>query len=415
MPTNEQHYDKLETRTHEERESAHFKALPKQIANAQQRSSAFADILAKVDAESIGDRKALAALPVTYKSELIAMQRKSPPFGGLSATPIRELGRVFASPGPIYEPEGKRNDYWRLARALFAAGIRRGELIHNTFAYHMTPAGFMLESGAHALGCPVVPAGTGQTELQVETIENLRPPSYVGTPSFLKIILDRAAEMERDVSSLKRALVSGEALPPTLRQEIASSGIDVLQCYATADLGLIAYESQAQEGMIIDEGIIVEIVTPGTGNPVEAGEVGEIVVTTFNPDYPLIRFATGDLSASLDGDSPCGRTAPRIRGWMGRADQTTKVRGMFVHPSQVATVTGRYEDLVKTRLVVDRDGVNDVMTLRCEAVSGGSKSLAGKIEDSLRDVCKVRGEVEFVEVGSLPKDGKVIDDVRPIE
>ncbi len=415
MPTNEQHYDKLETRTHEERESAHFAALPKQIANAQQRSSAFADILAKIDPESIGDRKALAALPVTYKSELIAMQRKNPPFGGLSATPIRELGRVFASPGPIYEPEGKRNDYWRLARALFAAGIRRGELIHNTFAYHMTPAGFMLESGAHALGCPVVPAGTGQTELQVETIENLRPLSYVGTPSFLKIILDRAAEMERDVSSLKRALVSGEALPPTLRQEIASNGVDVLQCYATADLGLIAYESQAQEGMIVDEGIIVEIVTPGTGTPVQDGEVGEIVVTTFNPDYPLIRFATGDLSASLDGESPCGRTGPRIRGWMGRADQTTKVRGMFVHPSQVATVTSRYDDLVKTRLVVDRDGVNDVMTLRCEVANGGSTSLAGKIEESLRDVCKVRGEVEFVEVGSLPKDGKVIDDIRPLE
>jgi len=389
--------------------------LPKQITNAQQRSSGFASILGKIDAEKITDRKALTALPVTYKSELIAMQRKDPPFGGLSATPIRELNRVFASPGPIYEPEGKRNDYWRLARALFAAGIRRGELIYNTFAYHLTPAGFMVESGAHALGCPVVPAGTGQTDLQVETIENLRPGAYVGTPSFLKIILDRAAEQERDVACLKRALVTGEALPATLRQEIAASGIDILQCYATADLGLIAYESEAREGMILDEELIVEIVTPGTGDPVAPGEVGEMVVTTFNPDYPLIRFATGDLTASLEGDSPCGRTSPRIRGWMGRADQTTKVRGMFVHPSQIARLTGQYDELIRTRLIVDRDGANDMMTLRCEVQNGGSDALAAKIADSIRNICKLRGEIEFVEVDSLPKDGKVIEDIRSID
>jgi len=409
------YYDDLETRSPEARESALRKALPAQIENAGQTAPAYRALLEGVEAKSIDSRAALAELPVTRKLELLQRQADAPPFGGFAATGTGELSHIFASPGPIFEPEARRGDYWRMARALFAAGIRSGELVHNTFSYHFTPAGFMLESGAHALGCPVFPAGIGQTELQVQAISQLQPPCYVGTPSFLNIILDKAAELEVDVSCIEKALVSGEALPPSLRQGLADRGVAVRQCYATADLGLIAYESEAMEGMIVDEGVILEILRPGTGDPVGSGEVGEVVVTTLNPDYPLIRFATGDLSAVMDGASPCGRTGLRIKGWMGRADQTTKVRGMFVHPEQVAAVLARHPEVLKGRLVIDNVNKQDLMSLRCEIAGAPADELRTAIADSIRELCKLRGEVVFDAPGSLANDGKVIDDVRSYE
>jgi phenylacetate-CoA ligase len=409
------HYDELETRDPALREAAQFRALVEQIENAKANAPAYAESLASVDPHAIGDRAALATLPVVRKSELLDRQKQDfaerRPFGGLTAAKTGHLARIFASPGPIYDPEGRGQDWWRLGRALWAAGFRRGEVIHNCFSYHLTPAGSMLESGALAIGCPVVPAGVGNTEAQVRTIADVKPAGYVGTPSFLKIILDKAQELGADASSLKRALVSGEALPKALRAELKSRGVDVLQCYATADLGLIAYESLADEGMIIDEWVIVEIVRPGTGDPVPAGETGEVVVTTLNPDYPLIRFATGDLSQIMPGVSACGRTNARLRGWMGRADQTTKVRGMFVHPGQVAEVLRRHA-IAKGRLVVGREGANDTMVLRCEAKS--DPALAEKLAESIQAVTKLRGSVEFVAQGALPNDGKVIEDTRPV-
>ena len=408
------YYDALETRDPEERECALSESLPRQIANAKANAPAFAELLADVDPEKITSRDALAALPVLRKSELVERQAASPPFGGLAAVPLENAGRVFGSPGPIYEPEGRRRDYWRLARALYAAGIRQGELIHNTFAYHFTPAGSMLETGAHALGCPVFPAGVGQTELQVQAIAHLRPAAYVGTPSFLNIILDKAGELGADVSCLIKGLVSGEALPPSLRQQLAERGVRVLQCYASADLGLIGYESEAREGLIVDEGVIVEIVRPGTGSPVDEGEVGEVVVTTLTPEYPLIRFGTGDLSAVLAGPSPCGRTNVRIRGWMGRADQATKVKGMFVHPSQIAAVVDRHGDVTRARLVVESIDNQDIMTLHCEVTVRDAR-LVEAIAASIREVCKLRGEVKLVDPGTLPNDGKVIEDARTYE
>ncbi|HJS33752.1 MAG TPA: AMP-binding protein, partial [Alphaproteobacteria bacterium] len=357
------YFDELETREPAHREQALFAALGEQIANAKANAPAFARILEGVDPQSVGDRQALAGLPITRKSELTDRQKKThperDPFGGLTAVSTGGLARLFASPGPIYDPEAMRPDYWRLARALYAAGFRRGEVIHNSFSYHLTPAGSMLETGAHAIGCAVVPAGVGNTEVQVRVITDIRPSGYVGTPTFLKIILDKAKELQVDVTSIKRALVSGEALAPSLRAELKTSGVEVLQCYATADLGLIGYESRPGEGLIVDEWIIVEIVRPGTGDPVGEGEVGEVVVTTLNPDYPLIRFATGDLSAIMPGTSPCGRTNARLKGWMGRADQITKVRGMFVHPSHVADVIRRHKEIAKARLVVTRQEQND--------------------------------------------------------
>jgi phenylacetate-CoA ligase len=298
-----------------------------------------------------------------------------------------------------------------MARALFAAGFRGEDVVHNCLSYHLTPGGWMFDDAAQALGCAVFPAGVGQTELQVRSMVDVRPTAYTGTPSFLKILLDKAKELGADVSSLKKAAVSGEALPASLRQEINALGIEIYQCYATADLGLIAYESPAKQGLILDEGIIVEIVRVGTGDPVAEGEVGEVVVTTLNLEYPLIRFATGDLSAVLAGNSPCGRTHTRIKGWLGRADQTTKVKGMFVHPEQVADVVKRHAEIMRGRLIVDRDSVNDVMTLHCE-VAAGNEALQQAIQASLRDICKLRGEVQFVAVGSLPNDGKVIEDIR---
>ena len=410
---NSDFYDALETRAPEAREAELFAALQDHLRDAM-RAPAIARLLEGVDPDAVTDRDALAALPVIRKSELMALQADSPPFGGLTPGTIADYANVFASPGPIFEPAPRRADPFRLARALYAAGVRRGDLVHNTFSYHFTPAGAMLEGGARAIGCTVFPAGVGQTELQVQVISRLRPNVYTGTPSFLNILLDKAAELGEDVSSIEKGLVSGEALPPSLRAAIGERGVAVMQCYATADVGLIAYESPALEGMILDEGAIVEIVRPGTGDPVAEGEVGEVVVTPLNPDYPLVRFATGDLSAVMPGASPCGRTNTRIRGWMGRADQTTKVRGMFVHPSQVAEVARRHPELARARLVVTSVDNQDVMTLRCESDTG-DPAIAGAIAATVRDVCKLRGEIEIVAPGSLANDGKVIEDARTYE
>ena len=407
------HYDALETRDPEAREAELFASLRDHL-RAAMRAPAIARILDGTDPGAVTDRAALAALPVLRKPALMAMQSDAPPLGGLTPGPVGDYANVFASPGPIFEPAPRRADPFRMARALFAAGVRKGDLVHNAFSYHFTPAGAMLESGARALGCAVFPAGTGQTGLQVQAIARLRPNVYVGTPSFLGILLDKAAELGEDVGSIERGLVSGEALPPSLRAAIGERGVSVMQCYATADVGLIAYESPALEGLILDEGAIVEIVRPGTGDPVPEGEVGEVVVTPFNPDYPLVRFATGDLSAVLPGASPCGRTNTRIRGWMGRADQTTKVKGMFVHPSQVAEVVRRHAEIMRARLVVGSAGNQDVMTLRCES-EAGDPGLADAIAATVREVCKLRGEIEIVAPGSLANDGKVIEDARTYE
>lgn len=409
-----EHYDDLETRDPEARERALLAALPLQVAHARSKAPRYAEILAGVDPRAVTSRAALAALPVTRKSELIALQKAAPPFGGLAATAPGSLRRVFMSPGPIYDPEGHGTDAWRLARALFAAGFRAGQLIHNSFSYHLTPAGAMLETGAAALGCAVVPGGVGQTELQATAVADLRPDGYVGTPSFLRILLEKGRELGLDLSSLKRALVSGEAFPPALQREIAGHGIAAFQAYASADLGLIAYETEARDGLILDEGILVEILRPGTGDPVPDGEVGEVVVTTFSPDYPLIRFATGDLSAILPGTSPCGRTNRRIRGWLGRADQTTKVKGMFVHPAQIAEIARRHQELGRLRLTVTQEDLSDVMTLAAEAPGGTDPALAGRVAETLAAVTKLKGRVELVASGSLPNDGKVIDDRRPV-
>ena len=406
------HFDTLETRDPERREREQLLQLPRQIAHAKANAPAFARILADVDAASVTTRAALARVPVTRKSELLDLQMSSRPFGGLAATRWGDAKRVFASPGPIYEPEGRRADYWRLARALFAAGFRRGDLVHNCFSYHFTPAGSMLETGAHALGCTVFPAGIGQTEQQVQAIADLRPAGYVGTPSFLKIILEKADEMGIALKSLTKALVSAEAFPRSFSDALLARGIAGYQAYASADLGAIAYETEAREGLVVDEGVLVEIVRPGTGDPVAPGEVGEVVVTLLvNTDYPMIRFGTGDLSAILPGKSPCGRTNLRIKGWMGRADQTTKVKGMFVHPAQVAAIAARHPEIGKARLVVDNAEGADRMTLNVE-VPGNRSSIADAIVASIRDITKLRGEVAFRAPGELPNDGKVIDDVR---
>ncbi len=413
------HYDTLETRDPAERERALLAALPAQIAHAQNNAPGFARILAEVDAQAVMTRAALARLPVTRKSDLSELQKQQPPLGGLNATPLGKLAKIFVSPGPVYEPEGIGPDWWRSARALFAAGFRSGDLLINTFAYHFTPAGSMLESGARALGCTVVPTGIGQTEMQVSTIADLRISAFIGTPSFLKLIVDKADELKADIGCLRRAMVAGEYLPPALRKSLGERGLRVMQSYATADLGLLAYESAlpdgaVTEGMILDEGLLLEIVRPGTGDPVAPGEVGEVVITTFNPDYPLVRFGTGDLSAVLPGASPCGRSNVRIKGWMGRADQTTKVRGMFVTPKQVGEILRRHPEIVKARLVVAGSTGNDTMTLRCELRNEGAELKAALVA-SIRDVTKLRGEIEFVPAGSLPNDGKVIDDTRKYE
>jgi phenylacetate-coenzyme A ligase PaaK-like adenylate-forming protein len=369
-----------------------------------------------VDPAAVNSRRALARLPVTRKSDLVRLQKELPPLGGLNATPAGKIGKLFISPGPIYEPEGAARDWWRTARGLFAGGFRAGDLVINTFSYHFTPAGSMLESGARALGCTVVPTGIGQTEMQVACIGNLRIGAFVGTPSFLRLIVEKADELKADISCLEKAQVGAEYLPPALRKALNERGIRVSQCYASADLGLIAYESLMPDGalnpgMILDERLILEIVRPGTGDPVPAGEVGEVVVTTFNRDYPLIRFATGDLSALLPGPSPCGRTNVRITGWMGRADQSTKVRAMFVTPTQVSDIVRRHPEIARARLVVEGEAGEDRMTLKCEVRKHG-EGLAAAVAASIRDVTKLRGEVEVVPAGSLPNDGKVIEDLR---
>ena len=403
-------YDALETRDPQTRERALFAQLPDALANAM-RASGWARQLAGVEPKSVSSRKALAALPVLRKADLKELQRQDPPFGGLAVTPPGKAKRLLMSPGPIFEPEGHGKDWWGAARALHAAGFRAGDIVHNAFAYHLTPGGFILESGAHALGCAVIPGGVGNTEQQVEAIAILKPTGYTGTPDFLKILLDAAQKLGKDASSLKRGLVSGAALPPSLRQELASRGVEVLQSYATAELGVIAYESRAREGMIVNETVLVEIVRPGTGDPVADGEVGEVVVTSFNRDYPMIRLATGDLSAVLAGRSPCGRTNVRIKGWMGRADQTTKVKGMFVHPGQVAEIAKRHPELGRVRLAVTREAEQDVMTLHAEC-RGAREGLEQAVAASLQTVTKLRGRVKLVEPGTLPNDGKIIADER---
>jgi phenylacetate-CoA ligase len=410
-----EHYDSLETRDPAEREAAHMAALPVQIAHAQRSAPAFAEILAGVQASAIRTRQDLARLPVTRKHELFDRQkvgRERDPFGGFS-TLVRGPGmpHIFASPGPIYEPDGTDKDYWRAARALFAAGFRAGDLAHNAFSYHMTPGAFIMESAAHAVGCTVFPAGVGQTEQQLQAIAELRPNAYLGTPSFLRILVEKADESGADISSIRKGLTGGEALPPSLRDWFGERGMAVYQSYATADLGLIAYETASREGLVLDEGVIVEIVRPGTGDPVPEGEVGELVVTSLNTAYPLIRFGTGDLSALLPGCCPTGRTNTRIKGWMGRADQTTKIRGMFVHAAQVADIVRRFPEVLKARLVVSGEMANDHMTLKAETASTAD-GLHERIGEAIREVTKLRGEVQLVQPGSLPNDGKVIEDAR---
>ena len=410
-------YDALESRDPSAREKDQLSALPALIARARQ-ASGWAAILKDVNPQDINSRAALAQLPVTRKSALKDMQKAALPFGGLTVTPVEKLSRIFMSPGPIFDPEGRGDDWWRYARPLHALGVRGGDLIQNCFAYHFTPAGLMVEGGAAKLGCPVIPAGIGQTEMQVQAMTLLRPKAYVGTPSFLKIIIEKAQEMGEDIRSVRYALVGAEALPPSLRSWLNDHGVPhVLQTYGSADIGNIAYETlsgdQVNPGMVLDETLLLEIVRPGTGEPVSDGEVGEVVITSFNPDYPLIRFATGDLSAVLTGQSPCGRTNTRIKGWMGRADQTTKVRAMFVHPSQVADIVRRHPVILKARLVITGEMGNDEMTLHCEvADTTAASSHAETIVASIRDMTKLRGEVHFVAQGSLPNDGKVIDDAR---
>ena len=410
-------YDALESRDPAAREHDLFSALPSLISRAQQ-ASGWSAILKGVDAAAITSRSALAHLPVTRKSELKDLQKSALPFGGLTTTATGKLSRIFMSPGPLFDPEGKGDDWWRYARPLHALGVRSGHLIQNCFAYHFTPAGLMVEGGAIKLGCPVIPAGIGQTEMQVQAMSLLKPTVYAGTPSFLKIIIEKALELGEDISSVKYALVGAEALPPSLRSWLIEHGVPhVLQTYGSADIGNIAYETlsngQVNPGMVLDETLILEIVRPGTGEPVPEGEVGEVVITSFNPDYPLIRFATGDLSAVLSGTSPCGRTNTRLKGWMGRADQTTKIRAMFVHPSQVADILKRHPQILKGRLVVSGEMGNDQMTLQCEVADLTSASKdTDAIIASIRDVTKLRGEVKLVAAGSLPNDGKVIEDAR---
>ena len=411
-------YDELETRTPEAREGHLFKALPLQLAHAKLASPALADILKDVNPAAVTSRTALAQLPVTRKHALLELQlasrqRGGSVFGGFSAAAFgSHMPRVFASPGPIYEPEGTARDYWRMARAIFAAGFRPGDLIHNSFSYHFVPAGSMMETGAHALGCTVFAGGTGQTEQQVQAMAELQPAGYIGTPSFLKIILEKALDMGVALPSVTKAMFGGEAYPPSLRDWFSAHGVAGYQCYATADVGSIAFETAAREGLVVDEGVLLEIVRPGTGDPVAEGEVGEVVVTTLNPTYPLIRFGTGDLSAVLPGACPTGRTNTRIKGWMGRADQTTKIRGMFVHPGQVDQIAKRFPEVMRARLVVSGEMANDVMTLKVETACSGPDGLSAKLLEAIRDVTKLRGQVEVLAPGALPNDGKVIEDAR---
>jgi len=404
------HYDSLEIRDPAVREREQFAQMPAAIAHAM-TAPGWAKHLVGTDAKAISSRAALARLPIFRKADLVALQKAHPPFGGLNVTAASKVRRLLMSPGPIFEPEGEGPDWWGAARALYAAGLRAGDIVHNSFAYHLTPGGFILESGAHALGCAVIPGGTGNTEQQLEAIAHYRPTGYIGTPDFLKILLDTAEKTGKDASSFKRALVGGAALPASLREELGSRGVAVLQCYATADLGVIAYESEAREGMIVNETVVVEIVRPGTGDPVPDGEVGEVVVTSLNRDYPMIRLATGDLSALMPGVSPCGRTNARIKGWMGRADQTAKVKGMFVHPKQIAEIAARHPELKRIRLVVGREAEQDTMTLLAECAPADA-ALEAAIAATLQSITKLKGSVKLMTPGTLPNDGKLIADER---
>ena len=405
-----EHYDALETREPAIREREQFARLTEIIAHAM-TAPGWAKHFSGINPDAVTSRAVLARLPVLRKSDISTLQKESPPFGGLNVTPPAKARRLLMSPGPIFEPEGEGSDWWGAARALFAAGFRGGDIVHNSFAYHLTPGGFILESGARALGCAVIPGGVGNTEQQLEAIAHYKPSGYVGTPDFLKILLDIAEKSGKDASSIKRGLVSGAALPASLREELRGRGVAVLQCYATAELGVIAYESEGGDGMIVNETVIVEIVRPGTGDPVPEGEVGEVVVTSFNPDYPMIRLGTGDLSALMPGVSRCGRTNARIKGWMGRADQTAKVKGMFVHPKQVAEIAARHPELKRLRLVVGREAEQDTMTLLAEC-TGSDGALESAIAATLQSITKLKGVVKLTEPGTLPNDGKLIADER---
>ncbi|MBB93323.1 MAG: AMP-dependent synthetase [Rhodobacteraceae bacterium] len=400
------HFDALETRSADQRAADLARALPEQVARARALPG-YAGSLAGVDPAGVTDTAALADLPVLRKSDLGKAQSADAPLGGFTTMAASGFAHVFQSPGPIYEPGGIDHDWWRMGRFLHAAGVGKGDIVQNCFGYHLTPAGMIFENGARAVGAAVLPAGTGQTELQVTAARDIGTTAYAGTPDYLKVILDKADAMGVALK-ISKAVVGGGALFPSLRQEYADRGIACLQSYATADLGNIAYESAAMEGMIVDEGVIVEIVTPGTGIPVPPGEVGEVIVTTLNPDYPLIRFATGDLSAILPGESPCGRTNLRIKGWMGRADQTTKIKGMFVRPEQVAALVDKHSEIIKARVVASRQGEMDAMTVRIEAAGGDAETYAA----SVSEVLKLKGTVEVVAPGTLPKDGLVIEDQR---
>ncbi|MAR18172.1 AMP-binding protein [bacterium] len=394
-----QFYDDLETRTENERKKAISKVLPVQIKNLQSLGG-----LKGIDSDMIDSVEALKQLPVLRKSELREMQQKKPPFGGLVRGTIEH---IFQSPGPIYEPGKDTHDWWRFGRFLHACGVGRSDIVQNCFSYHLTPAGMMFENGAKAVGATILPAGTGQTELQVQAAFDVGASVYAGTPDYLNTILEKSSEMGLKLSYSK-AVVSGGALFPSLRESYLARGINCLQCYGTADLGCIAYESSEQDGMIVEEGVLLEIVTPGTGNPVKEGEVGEILVTTLNSDYPLVRFATGDMSAFIGGHSACGRTNVRIKGWMGRADQTTKVKGMFVRPEQVAELVNRHPEVSKARVVVSRVNESDSMVVRLE-VSGSSNQ---EYHESVQNIFRIKGEVEVVPTDKLPKDGLVIEDLR---
>jgi phenylacetate-CoA ligase len=406
-----QHFDALETRTTDQREAALFAALPEQISHAKAKTDFYGALFADLDPATVTSREALAALPVTRKAALKEVQAKVPPFGGLIARDL-PVGRIFQSPGPINEPQGSGANYWRAARALYAAGFREGDIVHNSFSYHFTPGGWILDDGARALGCLVFPAGVGQTDQQAQALATMGANGYCGTPSFLRILIEKCQELGLSHASLTKALVSGEALPPSLRDQIRGYGCEVYQAYATADLGLIAYETPAREGLVVDEGVILEIVRPGTGDPVAPGEVGEILVTTFAREYPLIRFATGDMTALLDGPSPCGRTNMRIKGWMGRADQTTKIKGMFVHPEQVAAIVKCHPTITKARVVADSEDNRDIMIIRVEAAQDIDETA---LQKTVQEITKLKAQIEVVPPDSLPNDGKVIDDIRTYE
>jgi phenylacetate-CoA ligase len=404
------HYDALEIRDPAAREREQFAALPQTLARAT-AAPGWAKHLAGIDPRSVTSRAALARLPVLRKSDIAALQKENPPFGGFNVTPPGDAKRLQMSPGALFEPQGHGEDFGNCARALFAAGFRAGDIVHNSFSYHLTPGAYIMEEGAHALGCAVIPGGVGNTEQQLDAIERYRPVGYVGTPDFMKILLDTAEKTGKNAASIKRALVSGAALPASLRDELGTRGVAVLQCYAVAELGVISYESSAREGMIVNESVIVEIVRSGTGDPVAEGDVGEVVVTSFNPDYPMIRLGTGDLSALMPGISPCGRTNARIKGWMGRADQTAKVKGMFVHPRQIAEVAARHSQLSRLRLVVGREREQDTMTLMAECAAPDAV-LEAAVAITLQSVTKLKGAVRLVAPRTLPNDGKVIADER---